>query len=322
MAVEGGREAPRCARRAPVDRLRPPVTAFDPAEGLISRHWSTALGSISLDGPRIMGILNVTPDSFSDGGRFFSVDDAVTRAEAMLAEGADIIDVGGESTRPQGATPVDAADECRRVLPVIGEIRRRFPEVVVSVDTVKADVAERALGEGAAIVNDVSALRLDSRMGEVCARSRAGVVLMHSRGGVSDMATFAHASYGDDVVGDVLSELMKQAVVAEGAGVAREAIVIDPGIGFSKRSEHSLAVLSGLRRIVDTGFPVLVGVSRKRFIGELTGVREPAERVHGTTGANVMALVAGARIFRVHDVGAARQALDVAWAILQREMQT
>jgi len=217
---------------------------------------------------------------------------------------------------------VDVAEECRRVVPVIGQIRRRFPEVVVSVDTVKADVAERALGEGAAIVNDVSALRLDPRMGAVCARSRAGVVLMHSRGGVSDMATFAHAVYGDDVVGEVLGELMKQAEVAGASGVAREAMVLDPGIGFSKRSEHSLAVLAGLRRIVDAGLPVLVGVSRKRFIGELTGVREPAERVHGTTGANVMALVAGARIFRVHDVGAARQALDVAWAIFQREMQT
>ncbi len=291
----------------------------DPATPAV---WSTAAGTIALDRPLVMGILNVTPDSFSDGGRFFSVDRAVARAEAMLVEGADIIDVGGESTRPQGATPVDLAEESQRVLPVIGEIRRRFPEVVVSVDTTKADVAERALAEGAAIVNDVSALRLDARMGAVCARSRAGVVLMHSRGGVSDMATFAHATYGDDVVGDVLGELINQATVAEAAGVAREAMVLDPGVGFSKRSEHSIAVLTGLRRIVESGFPVMVGVSRKRFIGELTGARQPADRVHGTTGANVMALVAGARIFRVHDVGAARQALDVAWAILQREMQT
>ena len=291
----------------------------DPATPAV---WSTAAGTIALDRPLVMGILNVTPDSFSDGGRFFSVDRAVARAEAMLVEGADIIDVGGESTRPQGETPVDLAEESQRVLPVIGEIRRRFPEVVVSVDTTKADVAERALAEGAAIVNDVSALRLDARMGAVCARSRAGVVLMHSRGGVSDMATFAHATYGDDVVGDVLGELINQATVAEAAGVAREAMVLDPGVGFSKRSEHSIAVLTGLRRIVESGFPVMVGVSRKRFIGELTGARQPADRVHGTTGANVMALVAGARIFRVHDVGAARQALDVAWAILQREMQT
>jgi dihydropteroate synthase len=266
-----------------------------------------------------MGILNVTPDSFSDGGRFFSADDALARAESLIAEGADIIDVGGESTRPQGATPVDAAEETRRVLPVVAGIRRRFPETVVSIDTVKADVAERVLAEGAAIVNDVSAFRLDERMAEVSARAGAGVVLMHSRGGVSDMATFEHAIYGDDVVGDMLGELLPRAEAAEQAGIRRESIVLDPGIGFSKRSDHSLAVLAELPRIVDADYPVLVGVSRKRFLGEITGVGEPAERVHGTTGANVMALALGARIFRVHDVAAARQALDVAWAILQHE---
>ncbi len=283
------------------------------------RAWVHALGSIPLDRPVVMGILNVTPDSFSDGGRFFSADEAHARAEALVAEGADVIDVGGESTRPQGATPVDAAEEGRRVLPVIAGIKRRFAQTVVSVDTVKADVAERALGEGAAIVNDVSAFRLDARMAEVCARAGAGVVLMHSRGGVSDMATFEHATYGDDVVGEVLGELLPRAQAAERAGVRREAIVLDPGIGFSKRSEHSLAMLAELPRIVDTDYPVLVGVSRKRFLGDITGVREPADRVHGTTGANVMALAFGARIFRVHDVAAARQALDVAWAILQHE---
>jgi dihydropteroate synthase len=267
-----------------------------------------------------MGILNVTPDSFSDGGRFFSLDEAVARAETLVAEGADIVDVGGESTRPQGATPVDLAEECRRVLPVVGAIRQRFPDAVVSVDTVKSEVAERALAEGAAIVNDVSAFRLDPRMGEVCARTGAGVVLMHSRGNVSDMATFEHARYGSDIVAEVLDELLPQARAAEQSGVRREAIALDPGVGFSKRSEHSLAVLAHLGRMVDTGYPVLVGVSRKRFIGEITGVRDAAQRVHGTNGANVMALAAGARIFRVHDVAAARQALDVAWAILQREM--
>lgn len=282
-------------------------------------HWLHSHGSIALDRPIVMGILNVTPDSFSDGGRFFSADEAAARAESLIAEGADIIDVGGESTRPQGATPVDAAEETRRVLPVIAGIRRRFPEAVVSVDTVKADVAERALGEGAAIVNDVSAFRLDQRMADVCARGGAGVVLMHSRGGVSDMATFEHATYGDDVVGDVLGELLPRAQSAEQGGVRRASIVVDPGIGFAKRSEHSLAMLAELPRIVDADYPVLVGVSRKRFLGEITGVREPADRVHGTTGANVMALAFGARIFRVHDVAAARQALDVAWAILQHE---
>jgi dihydropteroate synthase len=282
--------------------------------------WVHAHGSISLDRPVVMGILNVTPDSFSDGGRFFSPDDALERAETLLAEGADIIDVGGESTRPQGATPVDAEEEARRVLPVVTSIKDRFPNAIISVDTVKAEVADRALAEGVSIVNDVSAFRLDAQMALVCARGGAGVVLMHSRGGVSDMATFEHATYGEDVTGEVLAELLPQAEMAQRAGVRREAIVLDPGIGFSKRREHSLAVLAELPRILDTDFPVMVGVSRKRFLGEITGVREPSDRVHGTTGANVMALALGARIFRVHDVAAARQALDVGWAILQREL--
>ena len=303
-----------------IDHLDRRPRSPDPMSPRPQPVWSHALGRLRLDRPIVMGILNVTPDSFSDGGRFFSVDEALARAESLVAEGADVIDVGGESTRPQGATPVDAAEECRRVLPVIGEVRRRFPNVVISVDTVKADVAERALGEGAAIVNDVSAFRLDDQMADVCAHASAGVVLMHSRGGVSDMATFAHASYGADVAGEVLAELLARAEVAELAGVRREAIVLDPGIGFSKRSEHSIAVLQELPRMVDAGYPVMVGVSRKRFIGEISGVRDPAERVHGTTGANVMALAFGARIFRVHDVAAARQALDVAWAILQPEL--
>ena len=268
-----------------------------------------------------MGIVNVTPDSFSDEGAFFSVDDALARADIMIAEGADIIDVGGESTRPQGATPVSTEEERRRVVPAVAAIRRKFSDAVISVDTVKADVAEAALREGATIVNDVSAFRLDARMADVCARAGAGVVLMHSRGGVSDMATFEHATYGDDVMGEVIGELLPRAQTAEAAGVRTEAIALDPGIGFSKRSEHSIAVLADLSRLVAAGYPVLVGVSRKRFIGELTGVRDAADRLHGTTGANVMALAAGARIFRVHDVAPARQALDVAWAILQRETE-
>jgi dihydropteroate synthase len=282
-------------------------------------HWAHATGAISLDRPIIMGILNVTPDSFSDGGSFLSADDALAHAETMLGEGADIIDVGGESTRPQGARPVDADEERRRVLPVIAALRNRFADAVISIDTVKATVAADALREGATIVNDVSAFRIDPRMADVCASAEAGVVLMHSRGGVSDMATFEHATYGGDVMREVIDELLRSAQTAEAAGVRREAIVLDPGIGFSKRSEHSIAVLSELPRLADMGYPVLIGVSRKRFIGELTGIREAAQRVHGTTGANVMALAGGARIFRVHDVRPARQALDVAWAILQRE---
>jgi dihydropteroate synthase len=284
--------------------------------------WRVRGRQLRLDHPVIFGILNVTPDSFSDGGLFFSVDDAVRQAERLVEEGADALDVGGESTRPQGATPVQAAEERRRVIPVVRELRGRFPSAVLSVDTVKAEVAAAALDEGADVINDVSGLRLDARMPEVCAGPGAGVVLMHSRGGVSEMGTYEYAAYGPDPTGEVVAELGASVARAREAGVAAEAIVLDPGIGFAKRSEHSVAVLEGLGRIVALGYPVAVGASRKRFIGELSRVKEPAERVDGTTAANVMALAAGACIFRVHDVRPARRALDVAWAIARSRAGT
>jgi len=279
--------------------------------------WRLPDRTITLDRPFVVGILNVTPDSFSDGGRHATVDAALAHAERMLAEGADALDVGGESTRPQGATPVDAEEETRRVLPVVEAISARFPQAIVSVDTVKSAVAARALGAGAGVVNDVSGFRLDAGMGETCARHRAGVILMHSRGAVHDMATFAHASYDDGVVAAVRRELGESLERALAAGVAAEAVVLDPGIGFAKRPEHSLAVLAALGELASLGRPLLVGVSRKRFIGEITGVTIAADRIHGTTGANVAALGAGARLFRVHDVRAAREALDVAWAVMR-----
>jgi dihydropteroate synthase len=282
----------------------------------VTPEWRVRGRIIRLTRPIVVGIVNVTPDSFSDGGRFLSPADAVAHAERLVAEGADVLDVGGESTRPQGARPVDAAEERRRILPVIEELRRQFPDVPVSVDTIKAETAAAALDAGASIVNDVSAFRLDPHLAEVCGEMGAGVILMHSRGEVSDMATFAHADYGDDVTGVVVTELGAAIRCARAAGVASEAIVLDPGIGFAKRGAQSLAVLGELPRLAALGFPVLVGVSRKRFIGELTKVTEPAERVYGTVGANVAALCRGARLFRVHDVRAAREALDVAWAVL------
>ncbi len=278
--------------------------------------WLVRGSALPLDRPRLLGILNVTPDSFSDGGNFFSHEAAAAHAERMAAEGADVIDVGGESTRPQGAEPVSEADELGRVLPVIREIVRRLPGVLVSVDTVKAAVADAALGEGAHIVNDVSGGRLDPRMAAVCARHGAGFVIMHSRGTVADMATYAHAEY-DDVVEAVLGELRQRVVAARAAGVERERIVLDPGIGFSKRTEHSLAVLAGIWRLCATGYPILVGASRKRFLGEISGLPQAAGRLAGTVGAHVTALVLGARLFRVHDVLPARQSLDVAWAVLE-----
>lgn len=282
--------------------------------------WQLPDRTIALDRPFVLGILNVTPDSFSDGGAHRDAGDALAHAERMVAEGADAIDLGGESTRP-GAAPVDAYEELRRVLPVVEAIRARLPQVVVSVDTVKSAVAERALAAGAHVINDVSGLRLDEAMAKTCARHRAGVILMHSRGAVHDMATFAHATYDDGVVAAVERELMDSLAAARAAGIADDAVVLDPGIGFSKRPEHSLAILGALDRLASLGRPLLVGASRKRFIGEITGVTTPAQRVHGTTGANVAALCAGARLFRVHDVRAAREALDVAWAVLRARGQ-
>jgi dihydropteroate synthase len=290
-----------------------------PVRARAATSWHIAGRVIAIDRPVVVGVLNVTPDSFSDGGRFLSVPAAVAHAEAMIEQGADIIDVGGESTRPQGARPVAADEEMERVLPVVKALRRSLAGIPISVDTVKAEVAAAVLDEGAQIINDVSGFRLDPHMAETCAAKGAGVVLMHSRGGVSEMATYGVAVY-DDVVGEVLAELRGRVEAAREAGVPDDSIAVDPGIGFSKRSEHSLAVLGALGRLAAWGYPVLVGTSRKRFIGELSHVSEPAERVHGTTGANVAALERGARLFRVHDVRAARQALDVAWAIKQAEV--
>jgi dihydropteroate synthase len=277
--------------------------------------WTVRDRVLSVDRPLIMGILNVTPDSFSDGGRFLSVAAAVEHGLKMLDEGADLIDVGGESTRPQGATAVSVDEELRRVLPVVETLSREQPTATISIDTVKSDVARAALGAGAHIVNDVSALRLDAGMLAVCAESRAGVVLMHSRGGVSDMGTYAHANY-DDVVGEVLGELQNTVRKAREGGVSATAIAVDPGFGFAKRTNDTLRMLAALPKLSEWGLPIVVGVSRKRFIGEITGVRDAAGRLNGTLGANVAALALGARIFRVHDVRPHREALDVAWEIL------
>jgi len=279
-------------------------------------RWRVGDREIALDKPVVMGILNVTPDSFSDGGSFDDPDRAVAQAERMIAEGADIIDVGGESTRPQGAKPVTADEEQARVLPVIRAIAARFPQVAISIDTVKSETAAAALGAGASIVNDVSGFRLDPRMSATCAEARCGAVLMHSRGDVSTMGTYQHASY-DTVVPAVVKELRGSIEAARAAGISDDAIVLDPGLGFAKRSEHSLAMLAGLPKLLALGFPVLVGASRKRFVGELTGVATPAERQFGTVGANVASLMLGALLFRVHDVAPSRQALDVAWAVMR-----
>ncbi len=277
--------------------------------------WKIRGRELSLERPLVMGIVNVTPDSFSDGGRYLSTGAALAHAARLLAEGADILDVGGESTRPQGATPVSARDELRRILPVIKALAAERPNVVLSVDTVKASVAEAALSAGAHIVNDVSGLRLDDAMAPLCATEGAGVVVMHSRGTVGDMSTFEHATYAGDFLDDMHEELSRSVDVARRAGVARESIAVDPGIGFAKRTEHSLRALGCLERLAAWGYPVVVGPSRKRFIGELTGGRDVAHREFGSIGASVVAFERGAHILRVHDVAGTRQALDVAAAI-------
>lgn len=264
--------------------------------------------------PHIMAICNVTPDSFSDGGEHYSVSLAVQYAESALRDGATLFDVGGESTRP-GAQPVDVELELARVLPVIAAVHERVPELIISVDTVKAAVAEAALDAGARVVNDVSGGRLDARMFEVMARGRAGVVLMHSRGAVHEMASYALSAYGDDVTHDVCDALLAQAAAAQSAGIAREAIVLDPGLGFSKTSAQSITLLRELPRVAALGYPVLVGASRKRFIGELTDVATPSQRVIGSATAHVLAVQSGASIVRTHDVSATREALSVLAAL-------
>jgi len=282
----------------------------------------------------IFGILNVTPDSFSDGGNFISSQTAIAQADRLISEGADAIDVGGESTRP-GAQPVAAREEMKRVLPVIRAIRSRWSEVPVSIDTVKAEVAKAALAEGASIVNDVSGMALDPEMASVCAEAGCSVVLMHSRGSVGDMASYEHAVYGDDPVGEIISELEESVQLAESAGIHPARIAVDPGIGFSKKTGHSLAALVELPRIVALGYPVLVGVSRKRVIAELIRYTAATGSAAGTTlaqqnisheerdmatvGVNVAALYAGARIFRVHHVRPNRLALDASWALAPEE---
>ena len=287
----------------------------EPAAGpLRVSAWRTTRGLLALDRPRILGILNVTPDSFFEESRLPGTDAALAAAERMLAAGADVLDVGGESTRP-GARSVDADQEIARVVPVVRGIVRRWPDALVSVDTVKSAVARAALDEGAAAVNDVSALRLDPQMANVAAETGAGLVLMHSRGSVETMASYELAEYGDDVVAEVARELNDAVGRARAAGVARDCIVLDPGLGFAKRTADNVALLARLAELAAAGYPVLVGPSRKRFLGELAGGLPAAERLPGTIVACVTALLHGARLFRVHDVAEVRAALDVAEAI-------
>jgi dihydropteroate synthase len=276
--------------------------------------WRTARGSIPLDRPVLMGILNVTPDSFSDGGRFTGTGAALAHADALLEAGASIIDVGGESTRPGRDEPVALEEELRRVLPVVEALVRARPDLLISVDTVKAKVARRALERGAAIVNDVTAGRLDPDLTAAAADAQAGLVLMHSRGSLLEIASYTHADYQGDVVGQVLGELRAALAAATASGVAPDAIVVDPGFGFAKTVEQNLVLLDQLAALHALGRPVLIGPSRKRFLGAITG--QPVEdRDRATALSCALAWERGARIFRVHDVAAAREALALTRAV-------
>lgn len=259
--------------------------------------------------PIIMGVLNVTPDSFSDGGQYDTVAAAMKRAEEMVAEGVDIIDVGGESTRPNAA-PVSLDEELRRTIPVIELIAARFPDVLISIDTYKSAVADRALDAGAVIVNDVSAGLADAAMMATCGRRAATMVLMHMQGTPRTMQS--NPVYGD-VVHDVKTALAARAAAARAAGVGQ--IIIDPGIGFGKTLEHNLTLLRRLAEFHELGFPVLLGVSRKSFIGKLLGDAPASERLLGTAGAVAAGVLAGAQIHRVHDVRAMREAATIAFAL-------
>jgi dihydropteroate synthase len=276
--------------------------------------WLTARGAILLDNPVLMGILNVTPDSFSDGGRYTGPDAALAQAEVLLTEGAAIVDVGGESTRPGRETDVPLEEELARVVPVVDALVRAHPDLAVSVDTVKSEVAHAALEHGAAIVNDVSAFRLDPAMAAVAAAAGAGVALMHSRGSILELASYRHATYPGGVVAEVVAELRTALAGAAAAGVAPERIVLDPGLGFSKTVDQNIELFDQLAALEALGRPVLVGPSRKRFLGALTDAPLD-QRDRATAVACALAWERGARIFRVHSVGAAREALALTRAV-------
>jgi dihydropteroate synthase len=260
---------------------------------------------------RLMGIVNVTPDSFSDGGLYLDADSAIAHGLELAADGADVLDVGGESTRP-GAEPVRAGEEIRRTEPVVRALAAAGH--TVSIDTSKASVAEAALDAGARIVNDVTAFRGDPDIAALCAERDCDVVLMHMLGTPRTMQEDPHY---DDVVDDVKAFLAERVESAVAAGVSEGRIWVDPGIGFGKTLEHNLELLRRLSELRDLGRPLIVGTSRKRFIGAITG-READDRMGGTVASNVLALANGADAFRVHDVAEVRQALDVAGALMRR----
>ncbi len=273
-------------------------------------------GGLSIDRPRIMGILNVTPDSFSDGGRFLAAEAALAQARAM-ALGAEIIDIGGESTRP-GAEEVPVEEEIARIVPVIAALRAGRLEAAISIDTRKAAVAEAALKAGASWVNDVTALRFDAQMAGVAARAGAPVILMHS---IATPATMQNDPQYDDVLLDVFDALAERVAAAEAAGIDRANIAIDPGIGFGKTATHNLRLLARLSLFHDIGLPVLLGASRKRFIGTIGGAADATSRMPGSLAVALQGLAQGVQMVRVHDVAETRQAVSLWQAMREGEVR-
>lgn len=290
----------REARRLPLKSVAPEALArFSAPRG--------AIAGVAMDGPRIMGVLNVTPDSFSDGRPGESVEEAAKRGVALAEAGADIIDIGGESTRP-GAEPVSPAEEQDRVLPVIERLLAAGLSAPISIDTRNAGTARAAIAAGARLWNDVSALTHDPASLETAATLDCPVVLMHAQGEpktMQDAPTYRHALI------EVFAWLESRLAACVAAGIAEERVIVDPGIGFGKTGAHNLQLLSGLAAFHGLGRPVMIGASRKRFIGDITGRREAAARAAGSTGAALAAAAQGAQILRVHDVAETRAALSV-----------
>ncbi len=261
----------------------------------------------------IMGVLNVTPDSFSDGGLFFDLPQAITRARQLAAEGADIIDIGGESTRP-GAKPLDEEEELRRVVPLVQALSQEI-NIPISIDTRKSRVAEASLAAGAEMINDISALRFDRRMVAVIKEAQVPVVLMHMRG---DPETMQSNTYYHDLLGEIISFLKERIIFAENQGILADKIIIDPGLGFGKSLEegHNLLILKYLQKLRELGKPLLIGPSRKSFLGRILNL-PPAEREEGTMAAVAIGILNGANIVRVHEVAKMRRVVQVADAILR-----
>jgi dihydropteroate synthase len=294
-------------------RLTFPLFPFTLLTLMEKREWKLSSRTLRL-GERtlLMGVLNVTPDSFSDGGQFNSTARALLRAEEMIEEGADILDIGGESTRP-GAETVTTAEEMRRVVPVIEALMKKT-SVPLSVDTTKAEVARAALAAGAEIVNDISGLRFEPEVAQVAASARAGLVLMHSRGPLSNMHSLEPVA---DIMKEVAESLRASIAEAERRGVERERLVLDPGIGFGKSQAQNLELIAKLKELARefAGFPLLIGTSRKSFIGRVLAGAPASERLHGTMATVTAAILNGADIVRVHDVRAAAETARVADAL-------